>query len=147
VARDDKNVMFGKKTESRVHTFLVIAFSRELNASPSSRAEFLELARDFKAAGVERDRIEMLEEEFLESSDPAPDCARYRMRSRDRGASIAKGVPLSLEQAGVICLHPVSHRHLVDVRYSERGGPEPPSAQLREEGEAFLRSLEFTPVN
>ncbi len=52
-----------------------------------------------------------------------------------------------LEISGNICLHPNSRKHFVDVNYSERGGPQPSSMQLREEGEAFLRSLLFTQIN
>lgn len=89
----------------------------------------------------------MVGQEFVEVNSPAPECLRYRIKVADRGAPNAKGESLMLEISGNICLHPNSRKHFVDVNYSERGGPQPSSMQLREEGEAFLRSLLFTQIN
>ena len=144
--RDAQNVFFGKRLDSKTHSFVAVAFSRATSTSPSPD-EFLEFARKFKAGAVDPSRNTIIEEEFVQSSTPAPECVRYRFKLEDRGAPFAKGVALLQEEFGFICLHPQSRKHFVDVRYSERGGPQPVSAQMREEGEAFLRGIEFTPVN
>jgi hypothetical protein len=75
-----------------------------------------------------------------------PYCVRYRTQIEDRGAANARGRPLTAETIGLSCIHPSDKTLAIDLSYTERGLPTETGTLLRDEGEAFIRSLRFLPA-
>jgi hypothetical protein len=70
-------------------------------------------------------------------------CVRHYTKAADRNAIYSRGTPLLVETIGVSCLHPQNRSLTIDVSYTERGYPTEANAELRAEGESFVRSLKF----
>ena len=145
MGRDKQHVLFGKKIESRTHSFAATATSGLIDEKFETREQFQNYVNKVRVADLGSERFKMLE--FSSDFDPAFPawCVRYRAKTQDRAAPFAIGRALLLEHIGITCLHPAMPDLVVDVGYSERGRPAEISAELREEGESFMRSLKFTP--
>ena len=145
MGRDKEQVLFGKKIESRTHAFAATATSGPIDEKFETREQFQNYVNKVRVADLGSERYKMLE--FSSDFDPAFPawCVRYRAKTQDRAAPFAIGRALLLEHVGVTCRHPTIPDLVVDVGYSERGRPAEISAELREEGESFMRSLKFTP--
>lgn len=143
MGRDKQQVLFGKKIESRTHSFAATAASGLIDEKFATREQFQEYVNKMRAADFGSDRFKILE--FSSDFDPAFPawCVRYRAKTRDRAAPNAIGRVLLLEHIGVTCLHPTIPDMVVDVGYSERGRAAEISPDLRGEGESFMRSLTF----
>jgi len=142
--RDRQTVFFGKKIASRTHAFVATAVS----ALITDKFETPEAFRDYvsrmlplrgdKRHTVIANRVEM-------DNLPGRFCVRHYTKAEDRGAPYARGQALLAETFGVSCLHPDNPNLNISVSYTERGDPAETSAELRAEGESFVRSLKFTP--
>ena len=143
--RDPQQALFGKKIASRTHSLVATATSVAIKEKFEKFTQFQDYVDKVRIAAVDPARYKIIEyhSEF-DGSFPAW-CVRYRSRNEDRGAPHAQGKALVLEHIGVACLHPTLPGLLIDVGYSERGSPAEISADLRAEGEGFMRSLKFTP--
>ena len=141
--RDKQQVLFGKKIESRTHSFVATATSGLIGEKFENREQFQAYVNQMRVSDLGSDRYKVVE--FSSDFDPAFPawCVRYRSKTQDRGAPFALGRTLLLEHFGVACLHPTIADLIVDVGYSERGRPAETSAELRAEGESFMRSLKF----
>jgi hypothetical protein len=141
---DRQQVLFGKKIESRTHSFAATATSGLIGEKFETREQFQAYVNQMRVADLGSDRYKVVE--FSSDFDPAflAWCVRYRSKTQDRDAPFALGRVLLLEHFGVTCLHPTIADLVVDVGYSERGRPAEISAELRAEGESFMRSLKFT---
>ncbi len=150
VERNDTSALLGRRTASATHTFVAIVMSDTIPEKDlplwNTVPEFFDFIKKLKRASLDPSRHTFIGEEFSPPLARAPTCMRYRLRAEDRGAQQARGVALPLEIAGVSCTHPDSLRTIVDVSYSERGGPAPDSARMREEVERFIASVIFTPL-
>ena len=96
-----------------------------------------------RTAELDSPRFKVIEFESMVDTTLAAWCIRYRFKRADRDAVLSRNRALLLEDFGVACLHPEKKNLVVDVGYSERGRPAELSADLRTEGESFMRSLEF----
>lgn len=140
--RDKGYVYFGRKLASRTHSFIAIALSAALRETFEKPEEFRDYVFKFLAvAGDARNRV-------VESRAELDDtlgryCVRHYTRAEDRAAIYAEGRVLLVETAGVSCLHPDNRGLTVDVSYTQRGYPQEIGAELRSEGESFVRSLKF----
>jgi hypothetical protein len=145
MGRDKQQVLFGKRIESRTHSFAATAASGQIDEKFETREQFQEYVNRTRAADLGAERYKMLE--FSSDFDPAfaAWCVRYRAKTEDRGAPYSMGRLLQAEHNGVTCLHPTIPALVVDVGYSERGRSAEISAELRGEGENFMRSLKFAP--
>ena len=143
--RDRQQALFGKKIDSRTHAFAATATSGQVPEKFASRDDFREYIDKMRSAadGTAR-KVIAYDSEFDTSF--AAWCVKYRLKSEDRGAPYAQGRALLQEDSGIACLHPQSPDLVVDVGYSERGRPGEMSADLRAEGEGFMRSLKLTPL-
>jgi len=142
--RNHQQALFGKKLDSRTHAFNATATSGQVREKFASREQFREyIDRMSSAADGTARKVIGYDSEF-DLSLPAW-CVKYHLRSEDRGAPYARGRALLQEDFGIACLHPQSPDLVVDVGYSERGRPGEMSADLRAEGEGFMRSLKLTP--
>jgi hypothetical protein len=72
-------------------------------------------------------------------------CVRHYTKAEDRDAPYAQGKTLLAETFGVSCLHPDNANLNITVSYTERRNPAETGAELRAEGESFVRSLKFRP--
>ncbi len=145
MGRDKQQVLFGKKIDSRTHSFAATAASGQIGEKFETREQFQQYVNKIRAADFGSDRYKLLE--FTSDFDPAFPawCVRYLSKTQDRAAPYSIGRALLLEHTGVTCLHPTIPDLVVDVGYSERGRPAEISAALRAEGESFMRSLQFAP--
>ena len=148
--RNAASALLGRRTGSATHTFVAIVMSDTIPDKDlplwNSVSGYFDFMRKLKPASLDPSRHTLLEQEYSPPLDKAPTCMRYRLRVEDRGAPQARGVALPMTIAGVSCTHPDALRTLVDVSYSERGGPAPESPRMREEAERFISSLVFTPL-
>ena len=70
-------------------------------------------------------------------------CVKYHVIFEDHSAKNREREHLMTEVFGYTMLHPYNHSVAVDVSYSERCEPGDENMEWREEGEEFLRSLNF----
>lgn len=140
--RDKAYVYFGKKLASRTHSFIATALSATLSENFEQPEEFLDYVfKVLSVAGDERNKVVESRVELDEALGRF--CVRHYTRAEDRDAIYARGRVLLAETVGVSCLHPDHRRLTVDVSYTQRGYPQEIGAELRSEGESFLRSLKF----
>jgi len=77
----------------------------------------------------------------------APLCVRYEEHCEDHGAKNLNGKKfLILENFGLMCLHPDNPTVGVDIYYSERSLENEQNQVYRNEGEEFINSLKFIPI-
>jgi hypothetical protein len=142
--RDKGHVYFGRKLASRTHSFIAIALSAALREKFERPEEF----RDYviKMLSVAGDARNTIIESRAELDDALGRyCVRHYTKTEDRDAIYAEGRLLLAETVGVSCLHPDDPGLTVDVSYTQRGYPREIDAELRSEGESFVRSLKFIP--
>lgn len=142
--RDKYNVYFGKRIESPTHSFIATAMSAQI----AEKFEKPEKFRDHisKMLPVRGDARHTVIESRVETDETLGRfCVRHYIKEEDRGAPSARGTALRVETFGVSCLHPDDPGLTISVSYTERGIPAETSAELRGEGEGFVRSLKFTP--
>ena len=141
--RDPQTVFFGKKIASRTHAFIATAMSAPISGKFDTPQAFRDyISRVLPLRGDGRHRV--IENRVEMDSALGRFCVKYHTRTEDRGAPYAQGITLLAETFGVTCLHPENPRLNISVSYTERGNPAETSAELRAEGERFVRSLKFT---
>ena len=145
--RNRELALFGKRLDSTTHSFGATAISGLIDDKFETREKFQEYVNKLRTAELDAKRFRVIEfESAVDDTFPAW-CVRYRLKHTDRDAALARNRTLLTEDIGVTCLHPNKSNLIVDVGYSERGRPAElsaePSAELRKEGERFMRSLEF----
>jgi hypothetical protein len=140
--RDERYAYFGKKLDSRTHSFIAIALSARLREKFDKPEDFRDYVREMLALGS-NERSAVIEIRAEPDGSPERYCVKYSTKSEDRKALFAGGRALLVETTGVSCLHPDNRALSVDVSYTERGYPTEASAELRAEGESFVRSLKF----
>jgi hypothetical protein len=143
--RDRRQALFGKSIESRTHSFVATAMSGLLAEKVETRELFHDHVNKMRTADIDSTRYRVVEFSSEIDSTFAAWCVRYRLKRVDRDAALARNTTLLLEDYGVTCLHPQQADLVIDVGYSERGRPAELSAELRKEGESFMRSLKFNP--
>lgn len=143
--RDRHNVVFGKKIKSRTHAFIATAMSVQITEKFDKPEEFRDYVSKTPLEPGDK-RTKLIENRVELDQSFGRFCVRIHTRAEDRGAVYAKGKPLLLETFGVSCLHPADPGLAVSVSYSERGHLAETSAELRVQGESFVRSLKFTGI-
>lgn len=145
--RDREHALFGKKLDSPTHSFGAAATSGTVAEKFETREEFETYVNKLRTANLDAVRFRAIEFESAVENTSTAWCIRYRVKHTDRDAVLARNRTLLVEDIGITCLHPDKREMLVDIGYSERGLAaelkSELSAQLRKEGENFIRSLEF----
>jgi hypothetical protein len=142
--RDPHTVFFGKKIASRTHAFIATAMSAPITDKFDTPEQFRDyIGRVLPLRGDGRHRV--IENRVEMDDRLGRFCVRYHTKAEDRDAPYAQGKTLLAETSGVTCLHPENANLNISVSYTERGNPAETSAELRAEGENFVRSLKFTP--
>lgn len=142
--RDAQTAFFGKKLASRTHAFIATAMSAPIIDKFDTPEQF----RDYigRVLPLRGDARHTVIENRVEMDDRLGRfCVKYHIKTEDRDAPYAQGKTLLAETFGVTCLHPENANLNISVSYTERGNPAETSAELRAEGESFVRSLKFTP--
>ena len=140
--RDKRYAYFGKKLDSRTHSFIAIALSARMREKFDKPEDFRDYVSQMLALGTD-ERNAVIEIRAEPDGSPEQYCIRYSTKAEDRKALFAGGRALLVETVGVSCLHPDNRALSVDISYTERGYPAETSAELRAEGESFVRSLKF----
>jgi len=142
--RDPQTVFFGKKIASRTHAFAATAMSAPITDKFENPQAFLDyVSRMLPMRGDGRHRV--IENRVEVDVRLGDFCVRHHTTAEDRDAPYAQGRTLLAETFGITCLHPDNPNLIISVSYTERGNPAETSAELRAEGESFVRSLKFTP--
>lgn len=141
--RNGQQALFGKKIDSPTHSFVATATSGLIEETFDTREKFQEYVTRQRTADLDSSRFRTIEFAATVDQSFAAWCIRYRLKRADRDAVLARARALLVEDSGLSCLHPEKKTLLVDVGYSERGRSAELSADLRNEGEQFMRSLEF----
>lgn len=144
--REKHYVYFGKRLSSPTHSFIAVVLAAPMEDAFETVEAFRDnVARQLGANhGDARSKITGISVETETSSGPY--CVRYRTQTEDRGAANARGRPLTAETFGLSCIHPSDKTLAIDLSYTERGLPTETGTLLRDEGEAFIRSLRFLPA-
>jgi hypothetical protein len=140
--RDKRYAYFGKKLDSRTHSFIAIALSARMRENFDKPEDFRDYVSQMLALGS-NERNAVIEIRAEPDGPPERYCIRHYTKAEDRKAAFAGSRALLVETIGVSCLHPDNRALSVDVSYTERGYPAETSADLRAEGESFVRSLKF----
>ncbi len=142
--RDLQSAFFGKKIASRTHAFIATAMSAPITEKFDTPEQFRDyIGRVLPLRGDGRHRV--IENRVEMDERLGRFCVKYQIRAEDRDAPYSQGKTLMAETFGVTCLHPDNANLNISVSYTERGDPAETSAELRAEGESFVRSLRFTP--
>jgi len=145
--RDRQQVLFGKKVDSPTHSFGATATSDLIREKFETREQFQEYVNKLRTADFDPLRFKVIEFESAVDTNYPAWCVRYRLKHTDRNAVLARNRTLLVEDFGITCLHPDKKDLVVDVGYSERGRAaelkSELSADLRKEGESFMRTLKF----
>ncbi len=146
---DRQQALFGKKLDSPTHSFAAMAASGLIDEKFETREQFQDYVNKLRTADFDAARYRVIEFDSSVDNTFAAWCVRYRLKHTDRNAVLSRNRTLLVEDFGVTCLHPDKRDLVVDVGYSERGRQAELnaelSAELRKEGESFMRSLKFTP--
>lgn len=145
VFRSNVDIIYIKRMESKLHTFYVrmsIALLPDGESGPDVSLEFIK--KNFQVIDQPGSRFMPQKFDIERDLSTGNTCSRYVMQADDTGAPQADGRTLILESNGLVCIHPNMPRHVVHIFYSERGGPAESSAQLKTEGESFMRGMVFT---
>jgi hypothetical protein len=135
--------LFGKKIESPTHSFVATATSGLISEKFETLEQFREYVDKMRTANADAARYRVIEFDSAVDDKFSAWCVRYRLKRTDRGAVQSRNQTLVLEDYGVSCLHPEKKELVVDVGYSERGRTAELSAEIRKEGEYFIRNLQF----
>jgi len=143
--REKHYVYFGKRLSSQTHSFIAVVLAAPVDDSFETVEAFRDhVARQLAAnPGDGRSKVNIAAVEAEPSAGPL--CVRYRTQTEDRRAVYARGRPLLAETLGLSCIHPADKTLAIDLSYTERGLPTESGTFLRDEGEAFIRSLRFLP--
>ncbi len=143
--RSSRGLIFLKKPQVPLHSFYAAALLKEFPLGAGGPEDVFKLMQaDVKRRGNDGGRFSAQEFEFgKEEERSGARCARYAYKSEDHAARGAEGKVLLLAAVGYLCVHPHTPNMYLDVYYSERGGPQPNSTALLEEGERFLDGLSF----
>ena len=134
----------GKKFPEPDHTVAFTVLMDKLEKEIASADELLANLKDRRGKKSDPSRFRIVEhkEEIFSLRDYW--CTRYSMLNEDRGVRLFGAVPFVLE--GITCVHPERRDAAVDIGYSERAAGKQVSAEVREIGEKFIRSLRFLPL-
>jgi hypothetical protein len=127
---------FGKKLESKDHTFIASAQISKFTLKFSSPEEFLEFVKKSRIGDTDPDRFKIIRYEENIDKTHSEFCTKFILKAEDNG----KGI---LESHGYTCLHPSHPELVVTLEYSERTKSEQVSQLVRNEGERFISSLEL----
>jgi hypothetical protein len=142
----ETEIIFQKVTDPTAVSFFAQAIETRFSAPQSTEDELVAFVRSRKedwGSEGERysDRSSTIAIEAHEKS-----CVSYRVSAHDHHATNKGDHPfLILLTVGRFCLHPRNRSAATDVLYSVRHGPTFDARALINEGESFLRSLQFHP--
>ena len=139
--RSGPNAVFGKYLGSPRHTMMATVVLRTLPGCCAGADELLATTRKHMAEDRANARYRFVSQdaEVVEWNGMA--CVASRIVAEDRGVPFAPGEAFNFFQRGLTCLSPAPPGAIVDVTYSERGGPPEGTPALVEEGEAFLKGI------
>lgn len=145
--RDKQQALFGKKVDSPTHSFAATATAGVLAEKFESPEKFREYVNKMRTVELDPARFKIVEFDSKFDESRLAWCVRYHLKHTDNNAVLARNRSLIVEDFGIACLHPERNNLIVDVGYSERGRPaeigNELSAQLRQEGESFVRSMKL----
>ena len=139
--RSGPNAVFGKYLGSPRHTMMATVVLRTLPGCCASADELLAMTRKYMTEDRANARYRFVSQdaEVVEWNGMA--CVASRIVAEDRGVPFAPGEAFNFFQRGLTCLGPAPPGAILDVTYSERGGPPEGTPALVEEGERFLKGV------
>jgi hypothetical protein len=114
---------------------------RDMQGCCASADELLAMTRKHMVEDRANTRYRFVSQDAEAAEWNGMPCVASRIVAEDRGVPYAPGETFNFFQRGLTCLNPASPGAIVDVTYSERGGPPAGTPALVEEGEAFLKGV------
>lgn len=139
--RSGPNAVFGKYLGSPRHTMMATVILRNMQGCCTSADELLAMTRKHMAEDRANARYRFVSQDAGVAEWNGMACVVSRIVAEDRGVPFAPGEAFNFYQRGLTCLNPAAPGAIVDVTYSERGGPAEGTPTLVEEGEAFLKGV------
>ena len=108
--------------------------------------QLFEMLKKFKEEDIKTGRFHPVSSKFSNQRYRNADCQRYDQSGEDRGVPHYEGSVFILEIHGLTCIHPDFQTAFIDIQYSQRRLASEQPTDITAEGEAFIQSLEFTPL-
>lgn len=139
--RSGPNAVFGKYLGSPRHTMMATVILRNMQGCCASADELLAMTRKYMAEDRANTRYRFVSQDAEVAEWNGMACVVSRIVAEDRGVPYAPGEAFNFFQRALTCLQTGFPGVIVDVTYSERGGPPAGTPALVEEGEAFLKGV------
>lgn len=143
----EKGITYLKKTNPRYLSFYAGAIEGEMRTAIADNDELLDFVKSKKDQwGSKTGRYRNVSSKFMVAENIGPFCVDYELLAEDlKAKNLGNNEFLIMTVRGVFCLHPNNKGHAVDIYYSVRSIPALDFSSLMEEGEGFVRSLQFIP--
>jgi len=139
------HALFYKQTSRQGHTIVLKAGGQAVDpppgTGPGTPAERLSRFVGAMELVVDSRRFEPISLTSSVDDSLGFECRRFDQVVVDRGVPDANGAAYPFENHGFVCAHPDFPDYLVSIDYSQRTPPGVEPIALKEEGEAFLRTL------
>ncbi len=143
-----QSIYYTKKTNPKIRTFFTGATEIHTSKSFDTPEEFLKFVKKKKNFNRFPTRYKNAKNEYKIDNRLSSFGVSYVQTYEDHEAkNLGKNQFLLIKNHGLICLHPNSPKVGVDVYYSDRFIPSKQNISFKKEGEAFLQSLKFLPIN
>jgi hypothetical protein len=145
----ENTVSYLKKTDPQKYTFFTGATEYRTKMSFETPDKYLDFIKNKKSMGDSDNspRFKNSQGHYELVPSLAPFCVRYKEHFEDHGANNLNGRKFMIvENFGLICLHPENPTVGVDIYYSERCAANEQNQTFRNEGEEFIKSLKFFPL-
>ncbi len=129
-------IAFGKKLETKDHSFIASVHLSNFTLKFSTPEEFLAYVKKARIGDTSSDKFNIMQYDENIDKTHSEFCTKFILKTEEKG----KGI---LEAHGYTCLHPNNPDLGVTIEYSERTKNEQVSQQIRDEGERFINSLQF----
>jgi hypothetical protein len=144
----DQSIYYIKKINPEIQSFYTGATEIKTSKSFATAEDFLIFVKEKKDFNKYPNRYQKAKNEYKIDTHLAPFCVSYVLICEDHEAKNLGGNKfLLMSTKGLICMHPDYPKVGVDVYYSDRSVPNQEKKLLEKEGEAFIQSLKFLPLN
>lgn len=109
--------------------------------------DFHEYVRNQKEYRKLPERYQNVKFRYADIDELSPYCVRYSNTYEDHGLVQEKNTGFyQIRKSGIFCMHPESPQNGIDMYYLERTLSSSPEPSFMREGEQFLSSLRFYPI-
>lgn len=134
---------YGKKVDGvdpKIHSIVFAVQYGAISTGLSKPEEILNFVKMQKENALQGIRFEVKKDQSRFVTFKGAKCLEFDSVARDKRAN------QDMTIAGMFCVHPEDHKRYVDISYSQRHDLARPPVDIREEGEQFVKSVNFLPI-